>query len=168
MREVWKGNSAHTSVGKPVAQLDIKLHQGTKTHHLYYVKQSRRQPTPSSSKTSEATIQLSDTQQPGSISRYSRWRSDWSIYDPEQHRHPVLTSNPTSKIRGELSSWLHHLVSTSSLVENGPLVPVQLGYQSRLANWDLASGTKAGPGSAMNRDQRLSTWPLRSVWGETH
>ena len=34
-------------------------------------------------------------------------------------------------------------------MENGPLVPVRLGYQSRLVNRDWASGTKTGLGSAM-------------------
>ena len=55
-----------------------------------------------------------------------------------------------------------------TLVENTPLVPVRLGLWSRLANRDWASGTKAGPGSAMNRDQRGCTWGRCSAWGEEH
>ena len=48
----------------------------------------------------------------------------------------------------------------SPLVENWPMVPVRLGHPSRFPNRDQPIGTNAGPGSATNRDQWGSTWPV--------
>jgi hypothetical protein len=46
-------------------------------------------------------------------------------------------------------------VKISALVEKGPMVPVYLGYWSRLPNRDQLLGTNAGPGSSTNEGTTL-------------
>ena len=59
-----------------------------------------------------------------------------------------------------LNGSIKKRVVTSTMVENGPMVPVRLGHQSRLSNRDWPIGTNASPGWATNRDQWVATWPV--------